>query len=131
MLQIEQDPTPIRTRLYHLILDDIPVGTVHIYGGYFDKIQEELQRTAKTVETMTRGETEVEAAYLLEEQGKEIASLLKKLQDAQLLLEKFKETQAALVDALRECLYGHPDVRLTPEAVHKAYEALHYVLEVK
>lgn len=31
MLQIEQDPTPIRTRLYHLILDDIPVGTVHIY----------------------------------------------------------------------------------------------------
>ena len=57
------------------------VGTVYAFAGCYDRIREALEEREATPEE----------GYLLEEQGREIATLVKRLANAELLIEKLRE----------------------------------------
>ena len=77
MLKITEAPALIHAGLYHLELDGRQVGTVNVFSGCLDAIRAALEETP-------------EAAYLLEEQGREIATLVKRLANAEMLIERLK-----------------------------------------
>ena len=78
VLKITEAPALIHAGLYHLELDGRQVGTVNVFSGCLDAIRAALEETP-------------EAAYLLEEQGREIATLVKRLAKAELLIERLKD----------------------------------------
>lgn len=113
MLKITEAPALIHAGLYHLELDGRQVGTVNVFSGCLDAIRAALEETP-------------EAAYLLEEQGREIATLVKRLANAELLIEKLKEEVGhweedfAMFDRAHEKAIDlwrkeHPDAGYTPD----------------
>ena len=94
MLKITEAPALIHAGLYHLELDGRQVGTVNVFSGCLDAIRAALEETP-------------EAAYLLEEQGREIATLVKRLAKAELLIEKLKDiAESALRTAEESSVVG-------------------------
>ena len=81
MLKITRAPNLIQSNLCYLELDGRQVGTVYAFEGCYDRIREALEEREATPEE----------GYLLEEQGREIATLVKRLANAELLIEKLKE----------------------------------------
>ena len=81
MLKITRAPNLIQSNLCYLELDGRRVGTVYAFEGCYDRIREALEEREATPEE----------GYLLEEQGREIATLVKRLANAELLIEKLKE----------------------------------------
>ncbi len=81
MLKITRAPNLIQSNLCYLELDGRQVGTVYAFDGCYDRIREALEEREATPEE----------GYLLEEQGREIATLVKRLANAELLIEKLKE----------------------------------------
>ena len=82
VLKITEAPALIHAGLYHLELDGRQVGTVNVFSGCLDAIREALEETP-------------EAAYLLEEQGREIATLVRRVERAEAVKE-------SLTSALRD-----------------------------
>lgn len=113
MLKITRAPNLIQSNLCYLELDGRQVGTVNVFSGCLDAIRAALEETP-------------EAAYLLEEQGREIATLVKRLANAELLIEKLKEevghweedfamfyrAHEKAIDLWRK---EHPDAGYTPD----------------
>ena len=81
VLKITRAPNLIQSNLCYLELDGRQVGTVYAFEGCYDRIREALEEREATPEE----------GYLLEEQGREIATLVKRLANAELLIEKLKE----------------------------------------
>lgn len=81
VLKITRAPNLIQSDLCYLDLDGRQVGTVYAFAGCYDRIREALEEREATPEE----------AYLLEEQGREIMTLVKRLVNAELLIEKLKE----------------------------------------
>jgi hypothetical protein len=81
VLKITRAPNLIQSNLCYLELDGRQVGTVYAFDGCYDRIREALEEREATPEE----------GYLLEEQGREIATLVKRLANAELLIEKLKE----------------------------------------
>ena len=79
MLKIIRDL--IQPELCYIELDGLKVGTIYAFEGWYDRIREALEGPEATPEE----------GYLLEEQGREIATLVKRLANAELLIEKLKE----------------------------------------
>ena len=79
MLKIIRDL--IQPELCYIELDGLKVGTIYAFEGWHDRIREALEGPEATPEE----------GYLLEEQGREIATLVKRLANAELLIEKLKE----------------------------------------
>ena len=77
MLKITRAPNLIQSDLCYLELDGRQVGTVYAFEGWYDRIREALEEREATPEE----------AYLLEEQGREIATLVKRLANAEMLIE--------------------------------------------
>ncbi len=71
----------IQPELCYIELDGRKVGTIYAFEGWHDRIREALEEREATPEE----------GYLLEEQGREIATLDKRLANAELLIEKLKE----------------------------------------
>ena len=116
MLKITEAPALIHAGLYHLELDGRQVGTVYAFTGCYDRIREALEEREATPEE----------GYLLEEQGREIATLVKRLANAELLIEKLKtevghwEEDFAMFDRAHEKAIDlwrkeHPDAGYTPD----------------
>ena len=94
VLKITEAPALIHAGLYHLELDGRQVGTVNVFSGCLDAIRAALEETP-------------EAAYLLEEQGREIATLVKRLAKAELLIERLKDiAESALRTAEESSVVG-------------------------
>ena len=81
MLKITRAPNLIQSDLCYLELDGRQVGTVYAFEGCYDRIREALEDREATPEE----------GYLLEEQGREIATLVKHLANAELLIDQLKE----------------------------------------
>lgn len=79
MLKIIRDL--IQPELCYIELDGLKVGTIYAFEGWRDRIREAIEEREATPEE----------GYLLEEQGMEIATLDKRLANAELLIEKLKE----------------------------------------
>ena len=78
MLKIIRDL--IQPELCYIELDGRKVGTIYAFEGWRDRIREALEEREATPEE----------AYLLEEQGREIATLVKRLANAEMLIERLK-----------------------------------------
>ena len=91
VLKITRAPNLIQPGLCYLELDGRQVGTVYAFAGCYDRIREALEEREATPEE----------AYLLEEQGREIATLAKHLADADLLIKRLKEDVRYLEEELR------------------------------
>ena len=116
VLKITRAPNLIQPGLCYLELDGRQVGTVYAFTGCYDRIREALEAR----------ETTPEEAYLLEEQGREIATLVKRLANAEMLIEKLKEEVGhweedfAMFDRAHEKAIDlwrkeHPDAGYTPD----------------
>lgn len=92
------------------------VGTVYAFEGWYDRIREALEEREATPEE----------SYLLEEQGREIATLVNRLANAEMLIEKLKEEVGhweedfAMFDRAHEKAIDlwrkeHPDAGYTPD----------------
>ena len=114
MLKIIRDL--IQPELCYIELDGLKVGTIYAFEGWHDRIREALEEREATPEE----------AYLLEEQGREIATLVKRLANAELLIEKLKEEVGhweedfAMFDRAHEKAIDlwrkeHPDAGYTPD----------------
>jgi hypothetical protein len=80
VLKITRAPNSMQSNLCYLELDGRQVGTVYAFEGWHDRIREALEEREATPEE----------GYLLEEQGREIATLVKRLANAELLIERLK-----------------------------------------
>ena len=116
VLKITRAPNLIQSGLCYLELDGRQVGTVYAFEGCYDRIREALEER----------ETTPEEGYLLEEQGREIATLVKRLANAELLIEKLKEEVGhweedfTMFDRAHEKAIDlwrkeHPDAGYTPD----------------
>ena len=107
MLKITRAPNLIQSNLCYLELDGRQVGTVYAFAGCYDRIRDALEEREATPEE----------GYLLEEQGREIATLVKRLENAEMLIEKLKEEVGhweedfamRRIYARRECAHGVAD----------------------
>ena len=79
MLKIIRDL--IQPELCYIELDGRKVGTIYAFEGWHDRIREAIEEREATPEE----------GYLLEEQGREIATLVKRLANAEMLIEKLEE----------------------------------------
>ena len=115
VLKITRAPNLIQPGLCYLELDGRQVGTVYAFEGWYDRIREALEAREATPEE----------GYLLEEQGREIATLVKRLANAEMLIEKLKEEVGhweedfAMFDRAHEKAIDlwrkeHPDADFTP-----------------